>query len=382
MSSNKSSSSPTDPVAAAPGVSTSARPVPGTDPSVDAALMAVVADLMKPAAARPVVAPVAPVTVAHPIATPPPVAKDHQHADPAAPPVPRISTPPPVAPVAPPPSDVVTRAEFEELMAAVSAVLRGAQLGPAELSSPLLQRMADLGRNPADGRASAAEPSSGAAPGIAPAGAVRAVGAITSDAFAQLRGATVLPRLGMYRVSQVEKHVHAYGDAQARLWLASTTLQSLRHEIEERARTSGLSIVDIVAKTAPGGELAQLGERFAQAVVQSPEAQTCKRAMDKALDSFARQYGVAQEEQLNPDAVGPAYDAMGARLTQARDLMQERTAGVPAFAKPIGGLEAPHGERFNEAMERIIERVREMAAQIGAMFRNGRNVAENEMPSP
>ncbi len=188
------------------------------------------------------------------------------------------------------------------------------------------------------------------------------------------RGVAVLPRLSEYRASQVEKTATAYLQAQDQFWQAGK-MPALRKEIEERARVTGISVGDVMEKMRPNGEMADLHKRFSAAVSASPEAQTGKKAMDKALDSWVRQYGQAQKELLSPETHGnPHYDSLSDRLQKAQGKMNEATKKIPAFEG-----EQSHAERLAEAMKRIAEKIKEMLNALTGAFKRE---ATNDGPAP
>lgn len=173
---------------------------------------------------------------------------------------------------------------------------------------------------------------------------------------AQGAGVQVLPRLSEYRVSQVEKAAGNYEKAHQEFW-AADKMPAIREQIEARAQETGLSVQDVMEKMKPNGEFADLHEKFNEAVSQSPDAQSSKKAMDKALDSWARQYGRAQEELLNPETEGsPHYEKLKGRLDGSNDKMQRTTSETPAFE----GEDQSHFERLKEALQKIAERLKEM----------------------
>lgn len=134
-------------------------------------------------------------------------------------------------------------------------------------------------------------------------------------------------------------------------------MPAIREQIEARAQETGLSVQDVMEKMKPNGEFADLHEKFNEAVSQSPDAQSSKKAMDKALDSWARQYGRAQEELLNPETEGsPHYEKLKGRLDGSNDKMQRTTSETPAFE----GEDQSHFERLKEALQKIAERLKEM----------------------
>lgn len=193
-------------------------------------------------------------------------------------------------------------------------------------------------------------------------------------------GVAVLPRISEYRVDQADKAANAYADAMKKLW-GSGGLPSVRKEIEERARQTGLSVEDVMDKMKPNGEMAGLHEKFRTAVAESPDAQAHKKAMDKALDGWVRQYGRGQEELLNPETGGnPHFEALRDRLDQTRERMKKSTANTPLFE----GEERSHAEKLRETILRIMEKLKEIARDFVSLVRGkgGADVEADNAPSP
>jgi len=189
-------------------------------------------------------------------------------------------------------------------------------------------------------------------------------------------GVTVLPRISEYRVGQAEKAANAYEDAMERLW-ESGNLSDVRKEIEERARQTGLSVEDVMDKMRPNGEMADLHEKFRTAMAESPDAQGNKKAMDKALDGWMRQYGRGQEELLNPETKGsPHFEALRNRLDKSHERMKENTANAPLFE----GEETSHAEKLQGTIQRIMEKLKQIARDFLNMVR-GRKGADAEAAS-
>lgn len=188
------------------------------------------------------------------------------------------------------------------------------------------------------------------------------------------RGVAVLPRLSEYRAGQVEKAASAYEQAQEQFWQAGK-MPALRAEIEERARVTGISVADVMEKMRPNGEMADLNRKFSAAVLESSEALAGKKAMDRALDSWVRQYGQAQKELLSPETHGnPHYDSLSDRLQKTQGKMNEATKKIPAFDG-----EQSHAEKLTEAMKRIAEKIKEMLSALTGAFKRE---ATNDGPSP
>jgi hypothetical protein len=195
----------------------------------------------------------------------------------------------------------------------------------------------------------------------------------------------VLPRLSEYRVDALEEAAAKYSAETEKFWGSSTKLTALRSEMERVARERGLSIQDVVEKMKPGGDFAELREQFNAEVSQNPDTGTRKRAMDKALDGFVRQYGRAQEELANPEQDGNAhYEGLKGRVKKAHDGMVEKAGGIPAFANADGALEQSHLERLQETIRAIMEKVREIAQKFVAMLKGNDTSSEasHEHASP
>lgn len=193
-------------------------------------------------------------------------------------------------------------------------------------------------------------------------------------------GVAVLPRISEYRVDQAEKAANAYEDAMQKLW-ESGNLPNVRKEIEERARQTGLSVEDVMDKMKPNGEMSDLHEKFRIAIAESPDAQTNKKAMDKALDGWVRQYGRGQEELLNPETEGnPHFEALRDRLDNSHGRMQKNTANAPLFE----GEDKSHAEKLRETIQRIMEKLNKIARDFVNMVRGkkGADAEADNDPSP
>ncbi|MGV7205807.1 hypothetical protein [Xanthomonas phaseoli] len=222
----------------------------------------------------------------------------------------------------------------------------------------------------------------------AAAGAVRGVVGGVASALARKPSATgelaaggvmVLPRLSEYRVDQVERAASAYEEAHEQFW-AADKMPFVRKEIEERARQTGISVEDVVSKMKPGGEFSDLAEKFNLALAESPAAQDSRKAMNKALDGFVKQYGRAQEELLNPETENnPHYRGLKYRLGQSLGKMSENAAGLPR----ADGEEQSHLERLKDAMAKIAEKLKEIVRDFVNTIR-GRGVGKeaDNAPSP
>ncbi|WP_426810508.1 hypothetical protein ABOC32_06700 [Pseudomonas sp. WOUb67] len=175
----------------------------------------------------------------------------------------------------------------------------------------------------------------------------------------------VLPRLSEYRVDQVEKAANNYEKAHAAFWNAGNMPQ-VREQIETRAEQTGLSVPEVIEKMKPDGEYTDLHEKFVEAVGESADAQNSKKAMDKALTGWARQYGRAQEELLNPETEdNPHYDKLKNRLESSSESMHRNAGNTPAFE----GETQSHLERLRDVMQRIGERLKEMVQGIVSLVR-------------
>lgn len=203
----------------------------------------------------------------------------------------------------------------------------------------------------------------------------------TAKATASPALPSVLPRLSEYRIMQTEKAAELFASEQEKFWQASPQLGALRGEIDRIARERGVPKQDLIEEMKPGGDLAELRTMFNEAVAESPDAMTHKRSMDKALDSYVRQYGRAQEEMLNPEQVGnPHYEGLKARLQGAHEKMEERASEVPAFAKADGELEKAHFEKLREAVAAIMTKIREVIQEFTKLLSGKREV--EHAPSP
>ncbi len=182
----------------------------------------------------------------------------------------------------------------------------------------------------------------------------------------------VLPRLSEYRVSQIEDQSNRYGVAQEAFW-ASGKMPDVRKAIIEKARESGMSVEDVMSKMKPGGELHELHQRYVEAYHNSPAAADHRKAMNKAIDGFVRQYGQAQEEMLAPEQHGNEYfDEYKNRVDGAKDRLFEKASGVPL----LDDEDKTNLERLQEAVAKIIEKVREMVAGFTNMLRGKRGAQE------
>ena len=167
---------------------------------------------------------------------------------------------------------------------------------------------------------------------------------------------SVLPTISEYRVKKVEEAAENYGNAVDSFWKVPPMV-AMRQEIEERARKTGISVPDAMAKMKPGGEWAELHDKFVKEVAASPEATQSKVAMDKALSSWIRQYDHGNEELLGADVDGnPNHMKAKRRIDATKDKMEEKAADSPVF----GGESESHAERLKAAVQAIIERIKEV----------------------
>lgn len=172
----------------------------------------------------------------------------------------------------------------------------------------------------------------------------------------QFDAVAVLPKISEYRVKKTEEAEQKYSMAVETFWKVPP-MALLRREIEERARKSGLSVVDVMEKMKPDGELKDLHDKFIKEVAASPEATQSKVFMDKALSSWIRQYDRASEEMLSADIdENPGHKKAKDRLDASKNNMELKTAESPVF----GGESESHAERFRAAIEAILKSIREL----------------------
>lgn len=175
----------------------------------------------------------------------------------------------------------------------------------------------------------------------------------------------ILPRISEYRVGAIEKAAAGYQDAVSQFW-QSGSMPDVKREIEERARVTGVSVNDVIEKMKPGGEMADLHEKFVQAFVASPNSGSQKKNMDKALEAWGRQYSRGQEELLNPETKGlPQYEGIRDRLLKSKEAMERSSSEVPLF----DGEEKSHAERLKEIMAHIAEKIKEFLERIGDVYK-------------
>lgn len=175
---------------------------------------------------------------------------------------------------------------------------------------------------------------------------------------------SVLPTISEYRVKKVEEAARNYDKAVDSFWKVPP-MAAMRKEIEERARQTGLSVPDAMAKMKPGGEWADLHDKFVEGVAASPDAIQSKVAMDKALSSWVRQYDHGTEELLGADIEGnPSHKKAKERIEASLAAMEGKTAQTPVF----GGESESHAERLKAAVAAIIERIKEFFHAVGQRF--------------
>lgn len=178
----------------------------------------------------------------------------------------------------------------------------------------------------------------------------------------------VLPKLSTYRVEQVENASEAYQSAQNDFWSAGK-LPAVRELIEQRAQETGVSSQDVIEKMKPNGEYADLHEKLTEAVSESPDAQASQKAMNKALNTWTKQYGRAKEELLNPDTSNdPHFADLSKRVDKSREQMFSNASDTPQV-----GEEQSHIEKLREVMQKIAEKLKEIAQQFLAVLRGKDN---------
>ena len=218
------------------------------------------------------------------------------------------------------------------------------------------------------------------------AAAVKAVGAVARRAVDRLSGSesdermagadpqsdqpAVLPRLSEYRIERVDEAARSFLQEQDAFWACSGKLTQLRAEMQRIAREHFLSVSEVIEKMTPGGDFAELGQRFNEAVRERPDAVVRKKWMDRALESYIRHYGRAQEEVVNPEMSGkPSYERLTERLRKAQQDMESSVSTVPAFDNGHGELEPSHLERLKAAVESVTERIKDVLHEYAYMVR-------------
>lgn len=243
--------------------------------------------------------------------------------------------------------------------AAGPAVVAPVDVAPAPVTRPM----------PVEPAMAASTPSSPAAGPVGPTPQQQAGAAAQVVAGAGLPA--VLPRLSEYRLSQVEKAATTFAREQEAFWQASPALGAVRGQMQDAARQQGAPVEDVAQQMKPGGALAALGQQFAAAVAETPAASVHKKGMDKALDSYTRQYGRAQEEILNPDMNNnPHYDGLKGRLRDTHEQMARNVAPLPGFTTSQGVQEPSHFEKMQGAVGQIMERIQTVSRDLGNL-RNG-----------
>lgn len=301
----------------------------------------------------------------------------------------------------------LTREQFESLMRAAEAV-HAKQSGTPEVSPENIAEAAEAIRqgSKTPGAATTAAPgvvktNVGEAAALATQGALSAGAAVVGGALKGTVGAVrkgfdamrpaknadaepsmaasgkvrpmVLPQLSEYRVNQIEDQVNKYTAAQEAFW-ASGTLPDVRKAIEEKARETGLSVEDVMDKMKPGGEMHELHERYVDAYNKAPQAADHRKAMNKAIDGFVRQYGSAHEEMLAPEQQGADYfEGYKSRVETAKERIFKKAGHVPL----LDGEDKTNLQKLQEAVAKIIEKVREMISGFTNKLR-GQAGAEKE----
>jgi len=170
-----------------------------------------------------------------------------------------------------------------------------------------------------------------------------------------------VPRqLTEYRVAKLDESASSYDAALKEFWNAGA-LPAVRREVQERARQTGVSVEDVMAKMKPGGEFADLHEKFVNAVRESPDAQTHQKAMDKALTAWTRQYDHAHTEMLTPAVrADERYPELSERIDDSRERMLTNSKRVPLFEDE----DKTHAEKLVAALERIIAAIRRIGESL------------------
>lgn len=279
--------------------------------------------------------------------------------------------------VAPAPAPAARTSPADALRSVIDQVMSGrnAPHGPAPAAGPAVVAPVDIAPAPVT-RPMPVEPAMAASTLPSPAaGPVGPTPQQQAGAAAQVvAGAglpAVLPRLSEYRLSQVEKAATTFAREQEAFWQASPALGAVRGQMQDAARQQGAPVEDVAQQMKPGGALAALGQQFAAAVAETPAASVHKRGMDKALDSYTRQYGRAQEEILNPDMNNnPHYDGLKGRLRDTHEQMARNVAPLPGFTTSQGVQEPSHFEKMQGAVGQIMERIQTVSRDLGNL-RNG-----------
>lgn len=194
----------------------------------------------------------------------------------------------------------------------------------------------------------------------------------------------ILPRVGEYRIEQIKKAADRFGNESEAFWQTSQNLASVRQEMERFSRERGVPMQDIVNEMKPGGELADLGKKFNEAVTETPSAIERKRSMDKAMDSYTLQYSRAQEEFHNPlqnsdPTCRKLNDGMKERVDKVHAGMEAKAAAIPAFTDDKGVPQQTHFERLAESVRAMAERIREVLNAFMDALKGGR---QDNAPTP
>lgn len=188
----------------------------------------------------------------------------------------------------------------------------------------------------------------------------------------RLEDAVVLPRLSEYRVNQLEGAEKSYLESVEQFWKVDK-VAAVRKEIEERAEKQGVSVADVMDKMKPNGEFSDLHKKFTDAVQGSPHAANHRKSMDKALETWTRQFDRSQEELLNPDSQN---NPNAGRVDGSKDRMLNAAKGIPAV-----GNETSQFEKLNEAIQKIMEKLKETLKEFMQSFRSNKGQS-NDAPGP
>ena len=209
--------------------------------------------------------------------------------------------------------------------------------------------------------------------GAAVGAAGRGIGGIGNWGKPEFAGSSydhvsVMPTISEYRLNQIDKSTANYEKSLNNFWKIEP-MAALRSEIEERARKTGISVPDAMEKMKPGGEWGELHDKFVKAVAASPESLQAKVTLDKALQSYTRQYENGTEELMNADMGNPDSVKARKKVEASKEKMEGLAAQTPVF----GGETESHAERLKAAIEAVIERVREMLQAVGQKLFGGGN---------
>jgi hypothetical protein len=181
-------------------------------------------------------------------------------------------------------------------------------------------------------------------------------------------GATSFKNLGEYRVKSVEEAVANYENHENKFW---EHLASFRATMKKRAEGASIPEQDLVKEMKPNGKFAGLLDEFLTEINRNPEAQNEKKAMDKALESYANKreraadeakHEIAYEDLLSADKRGPnkSFEKLMDRLDAADKRMSKAAGEVPQLA--LG--ESSHSEKIQAIMERIKEIIQDFVASL------------------